>query len=100
MPTYEYQCTACKRKFEKFQSMTDKPVKKCPKCGKSSVKRLIGGGAGIIFKGSGFYQTDYRPKSYSDAAKKDSGSKDSGSSSGSEGSGGKSECASPKPKKK
>jgi putative FmdB family regulatory protein len=71
MPTYDYECGACGHCFEKFQSMTDKPVKKCPECGKSSAKRLIGSGAGILFKGSGFYQTDYRPKSYTDAAKKD-----------------------------
>ena len=99
MPTYEYECNACHHKFEKFQSMTEAAIKKCPKCGKSKVKRLIGGGAGIIFKGSGFYQTDYRPKSYQDSAKKDSASKD-GSSGGASGSCGKSECASPKPKKK
>ena len=71
MPTYEYACTACKHKFEQFQSMKDAPVRKCPKCGKSAVKRLISKGAGFLFKGSGFYQTDYRSKSYSDAAKKD-----------------------------
>ncbi|MDA3799319.1 MAG: zinc ribbon domain-containing protein [Kiritimatiellae bacterium] len=59
MPTYEYECTNCKYAFEKFQSMVDKPVKICPKCGKE-VKKLIGGGSGIIFKGTGFYETDYK----------------------------------------
>ena len=61
MPTYEYECAKCKHKFEKFQSMTDKLLKKCPKCG-GKVDRLIGSGSGIIFKGSGFYQTDYKNK--------------------------------------
>ncbi len=59
MPTYDYQCTSCKHVFEVFQNINDKPINKCPKCGKK-VKRLIGSGAGIIFKGSGFYATDYR----------------------------------------
>lgn len=59
MPTYEYECKKCGHLFEEFQSMTAEPLKKCPKCGKS-VKRLIGAGAGIIFKGTGFYATDYR----------------------------------------
>lgn len=59
MPTYEYQCENCGYKFEKFQKMSDKPIKKCPKCEKS-VNRLIGAGIGIIFKGSGFYSTDYK----------------------------------------
>jgi putative FmdB family regulatory protein len=73
MPTYEYQCEACGNKFEKFQSITAAPIKKCPKCGKNKVKRLIGTGAGILFKGSGFYITDYRDKSYTDKAKAESG---------------------------
>jgi len=59
MPTYEYECEKCGNKFEKFQNMTDNPLKKCPKCN-GPVKRLIGRGAGIIFKGSGFYATDYK----------------------------------------
>ena len=89
MPTYEYACTACKHKFEKFQSMTQAPVKKCPRCGKNKVKRLISRGAGILFKGSGFYQTDYRSNSYKESSKKDapspppSPSKDSPSRGGS-----------------
>ena len=60
MPTYDYECSACGYKFEKFQAMSAKPVKKCPKCGKLKVERLIGAGTGVIFKGSGFYETDYK----------------------------------------
>jgi len=71
MPTYDYECDACQHAFEEFQSMMDKPLKKCPKCGKSKLRRLIGTGAAIIFKGSGFYQTDYRSESYKNAAKAD-----------------------------
>jgi len=74
MPTYEYKCQACDHAFEKFQTMSSAPVKVCPKCGKKKVKRLIGTGAGLIFKGSGFYITDYRDKSYADKAKADNGS--------------------------
>lgn len=59
MPNYDYECQSCGHVFEKFQQMSDKRLESCPKCGKK-VKRLIGGGAGIIFKGSGFYATDYR----------------------------------------
>lgn len=62
MPTYEYECTNCGHSFEAFQNITEKPLVKCPKCGKK-IKRLIGTGSGIIFKGSGFYATDYRKKS-------------------------------------
>ncbi|MGA2233095.1 MAG: zinc ribbon domain-containing protein [Tepidisphaeraceae bacterium] len=71
MPTYEYKCEACGHTFEKFQSMSSAPIRKCPVCGKSKVKRLIGAGAGLIFKGSGFYITDYRSDAYNQAAKKD-----------------------------
>ena len=77
MPTYDYQCQACGHRFEKFQPITSAPIRKCPKCGKSKVKRLIGTGAGLIFKGSGFYITDYRDASYKDKAKADSGSSSS-----------------------
>jgi putative FmdB family regulatory protein len=63
MPTYEYSCPKCGHQFEAFQSMRDAPLTKCPKCKKTGVKRLIGGGAGLIFKGSGFYITDYKNKS-------------------------------------
>lgn len=62
MPTYDYECTACGNRFEAFQKINDKPLTSCPKCHKK-VKRLIGSGSGIIFKGSGFYSTDYRKKS-------------------------------------
>jgi len=62
MPTYEYTCTKCGHEFEAFQSMKDEPLTKCPKCRKAGLKRLIGGGAGLIFKGSGFYITDYKQK--------------------------------------
>jgi putative FmdB family regulatory protein len=62
MPTYEYACSKCGYHFEKFQSMRDEPLKKCPKCSKQALKRLIGGGAGLIFKGTGFYITDYKNK--------------------------------------
>jgi putative FmdB family regulatory protein len=69
MPTYEYRCDACEHDFEEFQAMTDKPLKKCPKCGKPKLRRLFGTGAAVLFKGSGFYQTDYRSESYKSAAK-------------------------------
>ena len=62
MPTYEYECEACGHQFEELQSMTDPKLKKCPKCAKLKLNRLIGSGAGMIFKGSGFYQTDYKKK--------------------------------------
>ncbi len=60
MPTYEYECSSCQDVVEAFQSMRDAPLTTCPRCGQPGVKRLIGRGAGIIFKGSGFYETDYR----------------------------------------
>jgi putative FmdB family regulatory protein len=62
MPTYEYACPKCGHHFETFQSMKDEPLKKCPKCKKTGLKRLLGTGAGLIFKGSGFYITDYKNK--------------------------------------
>jgi putative FmdB family regulatory protein len=71
MPTYEYECGACEHRFEQYQSMSDKPIKKCPKCGKAKARRVISGGSGVLFKGSGFYQTDYRSKGYKESAKKD-----------------------------
>ncbi len=64
MPTYDYECDACDHTFELFQSITAKHIRKCPECGKLKVKRLIGTGSTIIFKGSGFYQTDYRSEEY------------------------------------
>ncbi|MGD1031898.1 MAG: zinc ribbon domain-containing protein [Opitutaceae bacterium] len=63
MPTYEYACHKCGHRFEQFQPMSAEPLKKCPKCGKSGLKRLVGRGAGLIFKGSGFYVTDYKKAS-------------------------------------
>src|ERR1700737_3278737 len=71
MPTYEYQGDTGQHNFDEFQSMSEKPLKKCPKCGKAKLRRVFGTGAAIIFKGSGFYQTDYRSESYKAAAKKD-----------------------------
>jgi len=65
MPNYQYECTACGYLMEVFQSMLEKKLKKCPKCGKNTLTRLIGTGSGIIFKGSGFYETDYKNKSAS-----------------------------------
>ena len=85
MPTYEYLCGQCGKKFEQFQSITAKPVRKCPACGRRSVRRLIGAGAGVIFKGSGFYQTDYRSDSYRKSAEKEKPS--TASSNSSEGAG-------------
>lgn len=73
MPTYEYVCQKCGCEFEQFQSIKDEPLKKCPKCRKNSVRRKIGGGAGLLFKGSGFYITDYRSEGYKKSAKSDSG---------------------------
>ena len=74
MPTYEYKCDACGHAFERVQSIMASPIRKCPKCGRLKVKRLLGTGVGLIFKGSGFYTTDYRSESYKTAAKADNGS--------------------------
>ena len=81
MPTYEYVCEHCDHKFEKFQGMTEPRVKRCPKCS-HKVRRLPGTGAGIIFKGSGFYQTDYRSAGYRKDAKKDASSASDSAKSG------------------
>lgn len=77
MPTYDYVCTKCGHELEVFQSMKDEPLKKCPQCKKPGLKRLLGGGAGLIFKGSGFYITDYKNKSGSSGGgqSSDSGTK-------------------------
>jgi len=77
MPTYDYVCTSCGHELEIFQSMKDDPLRKCPKCRRLKLSRRIGGGAGLIFKGSGFYETDYRSKSKSESKDSDS-SGDSG----------------------
>ena len=71
MPTYDYSCDACGHRFEELQSFSEAPLKKCPQCKKNKLRRLIGTGAAILFKGSGFYQTDYRSDSYKGAAKAD-----------------------------
>lgn len=96
MPTYDYRCKACGHTFELFQTMSEREKRKCPECEKNTLERLIGAGAGLIFKGSGYYLTDYRSKSYEEGAKaerdaaqpppsaKDSGAKGS-DSQGSEG---------------
>ena len=75
MPTYEYHCDFCSHELEEFQYIKDVPLTKCPSCGKNKLRRLISGGAAIVFQGSGFYQTDYRSDSYKKAAKTDSTSK-------------------------
>ena len=88
MPTYDYRCDSCDHEFELFQSIKDDPIKKCPECGKPKVRRLFGTGAAIVFKGSGFYQTDYRSDSYKKRAAEDS-KKSESSSSDAKGSNGK-----------
>jgi putative FmdB family regulatory protein len=80
MPTYDYECNSCDHRFELFQSIKAGPKRKCPECGRLTLRRLIGPGAAIIFKGSGFYKTDYRSGSYkkgAEAAKKASSNGDS-----------------------
>ena len=94
MPTYQYECRKCPHRFEKFQSIKARPARKCPECG-GSVRRLIGAGAAVIFRGSGFYQTDYRSSEYQQKAKadKDSTSPKPAESSGDSKSGGASDSA-------
>ncbi len=84
MPTYEYKCLACDSQFERFQGITAPPIEECPECN-GKVKRLIGAGAGLIFKGSGFYTTDYRSDGYKESAKKDKNSSSEKSSSSDKG---------------
>ena len=81
MPTYEYECEACGHSFDEFQQISDKTLRTCPECGKRKLQRLIGAGAAVIFKGNGFYQTDYRSKKYTDEAKADSNKSSATSSS-------------------
>jgi putative FmdB family regulatory protein len=69
MPTYEYECPSCEATFERFQPITAKPIRTCPACGGRRVRRLLGTGGGILFRGSGFYQTDYRSAEYQRQAK-------------------------------
>jgi putative FmdB family regulatory protein len=96
MPTYDYECDACGHEFELFQGINDPHQRKCPKCGKLKLRRLFGTGAAVVFKGSGFYQTDYRSDSYKKAAEKDKSSSGGGETSTSDGgkdSGGKDSSA-------
>lgn len=95
MPTYEYVCRACEHQFEMFQSMSATVKRKCPQCGKNTLERLIGTGSAIIFKGSGFYETDYRSDSYKKAAKADSSSSSSSSDSRKSNGAAKSDTAKP-----
>jgi putative FmdB family regulatory protein len=95
MPTYDYVCKSCDHTWEVFQPITADALKKCPECGKSKAQRVIGPGAGIIFRGSGFYQTDYRSAAYKKAAEADSKSQDS-SGAKSDSNGAKSESKSDK----
>lgn len=81
MPTYDYQCDACGHEYELFQGINDPVVKKCPECGKNKLRRLFGTGAAIVFKGSGFYQTDYRSEGYRKAAEADKKASSSGGKS-------------------
>ena len=81
MPTYEYHCDACEHGFEEFQSITASPLKKCPKCGKRKLRRVFGIGAAVLFKGSGFYQTDYRSDAYKKRAAEDKPKSDGGAKS-------------------
>lgn len=90
MPTYDYECKKCDHRWELFQSITANPVRKCPECGKLSAKRVIGPGAGILFRGTGFYQTDYRSDSYKKAAEADRKPTDASSKSESKAEGGSS----------
>ncbi|MEN1679892.1 MAG: zinc ribbon domain-containing protein [Planctomycetota bacterium] len=90
MPTYDYECDACDHTFELFQQISDPVKKKCPECGKLKLRRLFGTGAAVVFKGSGFYETDYRSDSYKKAAEKDKKATEP-KSEGGEKKGGKSE---------
>lgn len=85
MPTYDYECDACGHEFELFQQMSDSVKKKCPECSKLKLRRLFGTGAAVVFKGSGFYETDYRSDSYKKSAEKDKKAGEKKSESKSEG---------------
>lgn len=82
MPTYEYRCGACGSRFEEFQKMSDDPVETCPECGEPEAERLMSAGAGVVFKGSGFYETDYKR-----AGREESGEGEGGDGSGGDGDG-------------
>lgn len=96
MPTYEYRCGKCEHGFEQFQRISDPPLKTCPKC-RGRVRRVISAGAGLLFKGSGFYITDYRSESYRSAAKADKSASSATSSSSSASSTPASSTPPPKP---
>ena len=104
MPTYDYRCKACEHAFEEFQMMNDPVLRKCPECGKLKLERLIGTGAGFLFKGSGYYVTDYRSKGYDEAKKADAppseSKSDSSGSKSSDSKSTKSDTSSSKSKKK
>lgn len=110
MPTYEYVCSACEHEFEEFQSMSAKSLRKCPECGKNALERKIGLGGAVLFKGGGFYETDYRSESYKKSAEAESkpssnghthtGSCACGAKPAGECAGGSKPAAEPKPKKK
>lgn len=95
MPTYDYKCDACEHAWEEFQSIKAEPTKKCPHCGKKKARRLIGAGAGLIFRGSGFYLTDYRSDSYKKSAEADKQSQSGGDSAKSSDSAPKASSSSP-----
>ena len=96
MPTYDYECDACGHEFELFQSITDGVKRKCPECGKMKLRRLFGTGAAVVFKGSGFYQTDYRSDSYKKGAEAEKKAKEKKDKSASD----KSSADKPKSKSK
>jgi putative FmdB family regulatory protein len=96
MPTYEYECTECGHAFERFESMTARPDPTCPKCNRKKARRLISAGGALLFRGSGFYCTDYRSSSYKSAATKDSGGAASAKSESSSAGSGKSSASAKK----
>jgi len=101
MPTYDYECDACGHEFELFQAMSDAVKRKCPECGKQKLRRLFGTGGAIMFKGSGFYQTDYRSESYKQGAEKEKKAAESKKESSDKSSkGGSTEGGSAKPNSK
>jgi putative FmdB family regulatory protein len=99
MPTYEYKCKACSHRVEYFQSITERPKRKCPRCMASKLERLIGSGAAILFKGSGFYQTDYRSDSYRQGEKSEKPATEESASSSKEASSNADGASAPQPKK-
>ena len=94
MPTYDYECDACGHTWELFQRIVEDPIKKCPKCNKKKARRLFGTGSAVMFKGSGFYETDYRSESYKKGAKAAKDAKASKSDSKGDSKSGKSDSSS------